>query len=181
MSEDVATWEPAVRPELWTAAVRAGVEYAYERAEEPETRTRAQMVLLTYERGLRPAAVAAVVRRSADTVRRVLRRFAADGLAALVRGHGGGRTPVVTAAWEAELLRVIELRPRDVGIKSENWSTATLAAYLGEATGVQVQQEAVREHLHQLGYVCKRPTWTLEHKAQEREDWVGNACGRSSS
>jgi transposase len=180
MSEDVATWEPAVRPELWTVGARAAVERAYESA-DAEARTRAQMVLLTYEQGRRPSEGAALVRRSAVTVRRVLRRFAEEGPAAFVRGHGGGRAPAVTAAWEAELVRAVERRPREVGVASENWTTAALAGYLGEATGVRVKQEAVREHLHRLGYVCKRPTWTLERKAQEREDWAGNACGRSCS
>jgi transposase len=52
---------------------------------------------------------------------------------------------------------------------------------VAQRTGIAVDQETVRRYLHRLGYVCKRPTWTVEHKAQERDDYLGNACGRSSS
>jgi len=37
--------------------------------------------------------------------------------------------------------------------------------------------ETVRVYLHAHGYVCKRPTWTLRRKAEEKADYVGNACG----
>ena len=72
-----------------------------------------------------------------------------------------GRERRVTAAWEAELLRVIELDPHAVGQKQPNWTTELLAEYLGKQTGIQVTEETVRVYLHAHGYVCKRPTWTL--------------------
>jgi transposase len=156
------------------------VEQLYETAAEAETRTRAQIVLLAYEQGRHPTEIAALVRRSAVTVRKVLRRFGREGVAGIPARQGGGRELVVTPTWEAELVRVIELDPHTVGVACANWSTARLADYLEEATGVRVEQESVRRHLHRLGYVCKRPTWTLEAKAQAQEDWAGNACGRSS-
>jgi transposase len=83
----------------------------------------------------------------------------------------------VTPLGEAELLRVIENDPHQHGVESANWTTILLAAYLAQTTGIQVDPETVRRHHHQLGYVCKRPTWTMAHKAAEREDWVGNASG----
>ncbi len=49
--------------------------------------------------------------------------------------------------------------------------------YLGQQTGIQVTEETVRVYLHAHGYVCKRPTWTLRRKAEEKVDYVGNACG----
>jgi transposase len=83
----------------------------------------------------------------------------------------------VTAGWEAELLRVIELDPHEVGQETANWTTGLLAVYLGEKTGIKVSLETVRTSLHALGYVCKRPTWTLKRKAEAQADFVGNACG----
>jgi len=83
----------------------------------------------------------------------------------------------VTAGWEAELLRVIELDPHEVGQETANWTTGLLAVYLGEKTGIKVSLETVRTLLHALGYVCKRPTWTLKRKAEAQADFVGNACG----
>ncbi len=87
----------------------------------------------------------------------------------------------MTLAWLSELGRVIDLDPHEVDVPSANWTTGLLADYLARQTGIVVEQETVRRHLHRLGYVCKRPTWTVEHKAQEQEAYLGNACGRSCS
>ena len=166
--------------DVWTPAQRAAVERCYETAGDPETLTRCQMVLLAGEQGLRASRIAPLVRRDVATVRKVLRRFVQEGLAGIPRGHAPGPAPVVTLAWLRELGRVIDLDPHDVAVPSANWTTGLLADYLAGKTGVAVDQETVRRHLHRLGYVCKRPTWTVEHKAREQEEWVGNACGRSS-
>jgi len=77
----------------------------------------------------------------------------------------------------AELLRVIELDPHEVGQDMANWTTERLAQYLGQHTGIQVTQETVRLYLHAHDYVCKRPTWTLRRKAEQKAEYVGNACG----
>jgi transposase len=77
----------------------------------------------------------------------------------------------------AELLRVIELDPHEVGVRSANWTTELLAEYLGKQTGIQVTEETVRVHLHANGYVCKRPTWTLRRKAEAQAGYVGKDCG----
>ena len=72
---------------------------------------------------------------------------------------------------------MIELDPHAVGQDTANWTTERLAEYLGQQTGIQVTEETVRVYLHADGYVCKRPIWTLRHKAEEKADYVGNACG----
>lgn len=165
--------------EVWAPEVRAAIERCYERADEPETRTRCQMVLLAGERRLRPSQIAPLVRRDVATVRRVLRRFIDEGLAGLPRRYAPGPAPTVTLAWVQELERVIELDPHAVGVAGANWTTGLLAGYLAEQTGIHADQETVRRYLHRLGYVCKRPTWTVAHKAQADEAWVGNGCGQS--
>jgi transposase len=153
----------------------------YDHAADPESRTRYQMVLLAAEQGLAPHQIAPLVHRSHDTVRRVLHRYAAGGPAAVRRKVGPGPRPKVTPAWEAELRRVIEADPHEFGVPSANWTTQLLADYLAAKSGIAVDPETVRRALHRLGYVCKRPTWTVEHKAAEREDWVGKGCGERSS
>src|SRR5712691_10519940 len=89
----------------------------YEESTDAETRTRYQMLLLSL-RGQTSSQIAQMVLRSQDTVVRVLKRFF-----------------TVTAAWEAELLRVIELDPHEVGQDTANWTTERLAEYLGQQTG----------------------------------------------
>ena len=166
---------PTMRP-----SAEAAVRERYESAADAETRTRYQMVLLA-QQGWSATAIAPVVVRSHDTVSRVLRQYRAGGLDAVPHRPRPGRAATVTPAWQAELVRVMELGPHDVGVPSANWTTGLLAAYLAEQTGIAVDQETVRQRLHRLGYVCKRPTWTVEHKAQEQAGYLGNACGRSSS
>ena len=161
-------------------SAEAAVRERYESARDAETRTRYQMVLLA-QHGLNATAIAPLVFRSHDTVSRVLRRYAADGLDAVPHRPRPGRAATVTPAWQAELLRVIELDPHDVGVPSANWTTGLLADYLARETGIAVDPETVRQRLHRLDYVCKRPTWTVAHKAHEQEGYLGNACGRSSS
>ena len=79
----------------------------YEETTDAETRTRYQMLLLSL-RGQTSSQIAHMVLRSQDTVVRVLKRFCTGGLDAVPRRTAPGRERTVTAAWEAELLRVIE-------------------------------------------------------------------------
>lgn len=146
-------------------------------AADPESRTRFQMVLLATDCQMSTPEIAALVFRSHDTVWRVLRRFHECGLDAVPRRHGGGSQPTLSEEALAEIVRVIEDDPHQHGGDSPNWTTGALATYLAQKTGLTVDPETVRVALHRLGYVCKRPNWTVQHKAQEREDWVGNASG----
>jgi transposase len=148
----------------------------YDETSDAETRTRYQMLLLS-AKGQTSTQIARIVLRSQDTVVRVLKRFITGGVEAVPRRPAPGRKRTVTVAWEAELLRVIELDPHEVGQDTANWTTEKLAEYLGQHTGVQVTEETVRVYLHAHDYVCKRPTWTLRRKAEEKADYVGNACG----
>ena len=114
-----------------------------ETAANPKLRLRAQMVLLAHQ-GRAVAEIAAIVFRSRDTVERVLKRFLQGGIAALPPRKAPGMTPTVTPAWQAELLRVIDLDPHTVGVPSANWTTRLLASYLATQTGITVTAETVR-------------------------------------
>lgn len=166
---------PITLPPLDTATL-AELRQRYEKTPNVESRTRYQMLLLAQQRYKVPQ-IARIVLRSEDTVARVLNRFLAEGLDAVPRRTPLGRKRRVTAAWEAELLRVIELDPHEVGQETANWTTELLAEYLGKQAGIKVTEETVRVYLHAHGYVCKRPTWTLRRKAGEQADYVGKECG----
>ena len=62
-----------------------------------------------------------------------------------------------------------------MGVNSANWTTERLADYLAEQTGYRVGIETVRTRLHRADCVCKRPTWTLQRKAEEQPEWAKNA------
>ena len=153
---------------------RADVAHCFETTRAAETRLRYQMVLLAADGSTAPQ-IAPVVRRSTATVARVLHRYRADGAAGVPHRRRPGRPSKVPAAWEDELRRVIELDPHTVGVDSANWTTRLLADYLAQVTGYRAGIETVRLHLHRAGYVCKRPTWTLQRKAEEQEEWAKNA------
>jgi len=146
-------------------------------AADPKVRLRYQLVWLA-GCGQRVAPIAAAVLRSPDTVARILHRFLAGGLDAVPRRPAPGPAPTVTPAWAGELLRVVELDPRAVGVASANWTTGLLAGYLAERTGVAVGAETVRQALHAHDDVCKRPTWTLERRAAEQPGYVGKGWRR---
>jgi transposase len=152
------------------------VRRRYDETSDAETRTRYQILLLS-AKGQTSTQIAQIVLRSQDTVVRVLKRFITGGVEAVPRRTAPGRERTVTAAWEAELLRVIELDPHEVGQDTANWTTERLAQYLCEQTGIQVSEETVRVYLHAHDYVCKRPTWTLRRKAEAQAHYVGNASG----
>src|SRR5438105_12966433 len=166
---------PITLPQLDELTLTA-LRRRYEETTDAETRTRYQMLLLSL-RGQTSSQIAQMVLRSQDTVERVLKRFLAGGLDAVPRRTAPGRARTVTAAWEAELLRVIEMDPHEVGQDTANWTTERLAQYLGQHTGIQVSEETVRIYLHAHGYECLRPTWTLRRKAGEQADDEGKECG----
>src|ERR687897_176233 len=76
--------------------------------------------------------------------------------------------------WEAELVRVADLDPHEVGVDSALWSCRLLADYLAGVTGHRAGIETVRHALHRAGFVCKRPRWVLSRKAQAQPGWAKN-------
>ena len=156
------------------AQTRAEAERRYNTTTDANTRLRYHIILLAAQ-GYTAPHIARLILRSADMVLHVLKRFHTGGLDAVLRRYAPGRARTVTPAWEAELLRVIERDPHEVGVDSAHWTTGLLADYLARATALAADAETVRVSLQVHDYVCKRPTWTLTRKAQEQEGDVGNA------
>jgi transposase len=148
----------------------------YDTTTNANLRLRYQIVLLATQ-GRSVADIAAIVFRSRDTVEWVLKRFRHGGLPAIPRRKAPGMVPIVTSAWKAELLRVIDLDPPTVGVHSAHWTTGLLASYLAATTHMTVPAETVRLYLRAAGYVGKRPPWTRKRQAEEHPGYVGNASG----
>ncbi len=165
-----------IRLEL-DAAARAEVARRFDVTDDAETRTRYQMVLLAADGRTAPE-IAPLVRRSDDAVQRVLRRCQLGGPDAVPRRRPPGQAPHVPPAWRAELERVAERDPRAVGVPGAVWTTRLLADYLAGATGHRAAIDTVRGWLHRLGFVYKRPGWSLKRKATEQPDWAKNGSGR---
>jgi transposase len=155
-------------------AAQTELDRRYQTTRDASTRTRYQMVLLGAE-GRPVVEIARITRRSPDTVRRVLKRYLAGGADAVPHRPHPGQPPHWPPAWEAELVRVADLDPHQVGVDSALWSCRLLADYLAGVTGHRAGIETVRVALHRAGYVCKRPRWVLSRKAQAQPGWAKNA------
>jgi transposase len=164
---------PPLRVRLDRAA-HDELERRYQTTRDATTRTRYQMILLRAED--HPVVeVAHLTRCSPDTVRRVLKRYLAGGPDAVPHRPHLGQPPYYPPSWEAELVRVADLDPHEVGVDSALWSCRLLADYLAGVTGYRAGIETVRLALHHAGFVCKRPRWVLSRKAQAQPGWAKNA------
>ena len=83
---------------------------------DPRLRTRAPMILLSAEQGLKVPHIAAIVRESEATVLRWLNRDLAECLEGLQDAPRPGRPAKVTEAYRAALLAAVRRRPRSFGV-----------------------------------------------------------------
>jgi hypothetical protein len=86
----------------------------YRTTDDPRLRTRAQLILLSAEQGLKVPQIAVLVRESEATVWRWLKRYLAEGRDGLQDAPRPGRPLEITAAYRAELLAAVPRRPRSL-------------------------------------------------------------------
>jgi len=135
------------------------------------TRLHAQMVLLSHD-GFSIREIAQITRQSDETVRRWLHRFLQDGCDGLYEAPHSGRPPEVTLATEQFLWACVVKSPRDFGVPRPTWTTAMLAKLVKCRFKIEVTSECIRQHLKRLDIVCRRPTWTVKHLAEEKHGYA---------
>ena len=140
-----------------TAVQGSELDRLYRITKDPRLRTRAQMVLLSAEQGLKVSQIAAIVGESEATVLRWLNRYRAEGLEGLKDAPRPGRPSEVTEAYRAELLAAVRRRPRSLGLPFSLWTLQRLVEHLAERTGIRVSDETVRRTLKQVDIVLSRP------------------------
>lgn len=150
---------------------KARLERLYREAQCSRFRTRVQMVLLSMA-GRTLEEIAEIVRESDETVRRWLHRFMAEGCDGLIERMHAGRPAQVTPEIECFLLTCIEQSPRALGKNRAGWTTALLAEVIEAHFGMQVSDECVRQHLDHIEIVCRRPTWSVKHLAQQQPGYA---------
>lgn len=143
----------------------------YEETSCPRTRLRVQMVLLSHD-GYSVGEIARITRKSDDTVRNWLHRFEQGGCSGLTEGPHSGRPPEITASIETFLREWIPQSPRDFKINRPGWTTALLAKLVKRRFQVDVSDECIRQHLKRIHAVCRRPTWTVKHLAQQQAGYA---------
>ena len=150
---------------------KARLKRLYQQAHCPRFRIRVQMVLLSIA-GSSLGEIAGFVRESDETVRRWLHRFLAEGCDGLVERKHAGRPARLTPEMDCFVLTCIEKSPRDVGFDRSIWTTALMAKAVERRFGVAVTDECVRQHLAKNEAVCRRPTWSVKHLAQQEPGYT---------
>ncbi len=112
-----------------------------------KVRLRAQVLRLS-NRGSNIRAIASYTGRSRASVARDLDRWAERGLEGLADGAAPGNPPLITE----EARHYMEERLTE----ERTWNATQLAEVLKEGFSIVVTPEAVRQHLHSMGYSWKR-------------------------
>ena len=143
----------------------------YDQAQCPRLRRRAQTVLLA-QAGYEVAEIAQITRQSSWTVRRWLHRFMAEGCDGLWEAPRSGRPPEITPAIELFLREAVVKSPRQYGLAQPNWTTNLLSQLIKRRFKREVSDDCVWQHLHYVGGVCRRPTWTVRHRAEAQPGYA---------
>ena len=88
--------------------------------------TRAQAILLAAEHGWHAAQIAPIVRMSAISVLRWIKRYNAEGLEGLFDAPRPGKPKKASAAYRARLLEVVRRRPRSLSLEFSLWTLRRL-------------------------------------------------------
>jgi transposase len=163
---------PLLSPEEHTA-----LEHDYRYGSDRLVRHRSHMLLLCTELETQ-IEVAKVVHCSPDSVRKTLSLYRVGGRSALRRRRPQkARAGERTLSWQKALAEAMDAGPEACGVSRPTWTAPLLASYLTEKTGVVVSERTVRRGLESLDYVCRRPTWTVRHKAEEQPDYLPKRRG----
>lgn len=161
--------------------VRTQLEHLWRHGKTPLHRRRCQIVLLAAEMDTQQE-IARAARCSLDTVQRTLslyREGGCDGLSPRPQGARPHRKR--TEEWLKELRYALEHSPESCGLPRPTWTAGLLAIYLEQKTGTPVNEHTVRRGIQSLGYVCRRPTWTVRHKAEAQPNYIPKRQGSRHS
>ena len=139
------------------------LEQLYRETKNANVRTRCDMILLSNE-GWSPPKIAQRVRFSRDTVVRFIKRYDEQGVTGLFDKPRSGRPRRVTDEYLTQLKEAVEQAPRTLGLPFSNWTTANLAEYLAERTGIVIGARQVENYLKALDHRLRRPVRTVKHK-----------------
>ena len=74
-----------------------------------------------------------------------------------------GRPPRVTPDYLHQLEAVVEQMPRDLNLPFSNWTTANLAAYMAQQTGIGIGAGQLENYLKKHRWRLRRPLHSIKH------------------
>src|SRR3712207_4500586 len=151
---------PPVCLRALTTEERSAVETLARSRTAPARRVERARVVLRASRGETPPGIAEALGLGAETVRRRIRRFNAEGVAALDDHHRSGRPATYTADEVAAVIAAALTSPRRLGLPFASWTLDRLAAYLLEREGIAMRRGRIDEILLAEGLRWRRQeTW----------------------
>jgi transposase len=144
----------------------AEIEQAINNAVHPEVRQRAIAIRLLHL-GQSPEAVGQVVMVSANTVWTWHRRYRQHGLSGLQDKARSGRPRKADGEYIAQLERLLEIDPRELGLPFNIWTINRLRLYLAEQTKILLSYTRFRALLARLDYRWKQPKHDLAHLQEQ--------------
>ena len=151
---------PPVCLRTLTAEERSAVEALARSRTAPARRVERARVVWRASRGEAPPGIAAALGLSAETVRRRIRRFNAEGLAAFDDRHRSGRPAAYSPDEVASVIAAALTDPRRLGLPFASWSLDRLAADLLEHKGIAMRRSRIDDILLQEGLRWRRhETW----------------------
>ena len=151
---------PPVRLRDLTAEERSAVETLARSRTAPAQRVERARLVWRASRGETPPAIGEALGLDAETVRRRIRRFNAEGLAALEDHHRSGRPATYTLNEVAVVIATALTEPRRLGLPFAAWTLDRLAAYLLEHRGIAMRRSRMDEILLKEGLRWRRQeTW----------------------
>ena len=131
---------PPVCPRDLTAEEASAVENLSRSRTASARRVERARIVRRAGRGETPPAIAAALGVDAETVRRRIRRFNAEGLAALEDHRRSGPPATYSAGEVATVIAAAPTAPRSLGLPFASWTLDRLAAYLLEYKGIAMRR-----------------------------------------
>src|SRR5215212_5270117 len=151
---------PPVCLRALTAEEASAVEALARSRTAPARRVERARVVWRASRGETPPAIAAALGLDAEAVRRRIRCFNAEGLAALEDHHRSGRPATYSADEVAAVIAAALASPGRLGLPFASWTLDRLAAYLREHKGIAMRRIRIDEILLKEGLRWRRQeTW----------------------
>jgi Transposase and inactivated derivatives len=142
------------------------LQTALRKSESPQFRERILMLLLMND-GKTYREISDFIGCSERTVVYWCVQGDPDNLESLRDGREQGNYQKATLIYIQLLMETIEKAPEELGYEFGRWTTARLATYLAEVTGIQLSGEQVRRILHKKKYVYLWAKYSLEDKQDQ--------------
>src|SRR5262245_29933429 len=171
-----ATTKVSLRP--LTPAEHAALERLVHSRTEPARLVERARILSAAAQGQRPAAIAAQVGVSRETVYNWVHRFNDRGLAGLGDLPRSGRPHTYTAAQRAEVIAAALTDPQRLGLPFGCWTLDRLRAYLNEQKGIGIKRSRISEILIEEGLKWRhQETWFGERVDPDFAEKRGRSSG----